>query len=192
MKVLEGINVDVITPFPVIALATAAQWIHCVRTLAFGDDGPQTDQDVEAFLRLKLTTCRTYAIVDKDNLTATRSSPAPLVGIAIFEQETPYNGYIHVASNRRAWGEKYTKPGFMAQAGPLVLADIFSALPGLQRISVVTFARNSAAKSFARQLGFVREGYMPGMGRIKGEPADMVHYGLLRKQEQAVQELVAL
>lgn len=181
LRVLEGPQVDVIEPFPSAELRSAAGWMHCYKTLVFGDDGPHTNEEILEFLQLRLPLVRSWGIVDKHNLTRTKSE-APLVGIVVFERGTKYNGYIHLASNRRAWGEKIAKPSLIDQATPLILEEIFSSTPELQRISVATFAKNNAARSLARRAGFVKDGYFPAMGRAGEVPQDVIHYGLMRPQ----------
>lgn len=181
MQVLEGKDVDVISPFPTGAFDQAAQWMHCYKTLIFGDSGPQTVEDIVKFLHEKthLPNVYCWAIVDKHNLTQTRSD-APLVGIGFFELLSPENGYFHVASNRRAWGERIAQPGLVQQAAELALPSIWAYLPTLQRISAATYASNKAAKGLIGRLGFQKDGYFVNMGRTKGRPQDVVHYGLLR------------
>lgn len=180
MRVLEGIDIDVIEPFPAIAIGQAAQWMRCYKTLMFGDNGPQDLPEIEAFLRahMALPQVRTWAVVDKNNLTHTHQD-TPLVGFVIFERPSPENGYVHLASNRRAWGTKIAKVALMEQACQLIRDDIFQA-PDLQRISIVTSSNNRAAVSLARRLDFQKDGYFRDMGRQGGKPIDMIHFGLLR------------
>ena len=189
MKVLEGIDVDVIEPFPAIAIGQAAQWMRCYKTLMFGDNGPQDLVQIEAFLRqhMALPQVRTWAVVDKFNKTNTKQE-TPLVGFVIFEQPCPENGYVHLASNRRAWGEKVAQPAMMEQACHLIKDDIWQT-EGLQRVSIVTSSNNRAAVSLAKRLGFHKDGYFQAMGKQNGKPVDMIHFGLLRPEpEPAPQE----
>lgn len=185
MKVLEGIDVDVIEPFPAIAITQAAQWMRCYKTLMFGDNGPQELPEIEAFLRahMVLPHVRTWGVVDKNNLTHTHTE-APLVGFVIFERPAPENGYVHLASNRRAWGEKVAQPALMEQGCQIIREALFTE-DTLQRISIVTSSNNRAAVSLAKRLGFQKDGYFRDMGRQKGHPVDMIHFGLLRPPAQS-------
>ena len=184
MDVIQGTDVDIITPFPVMAFPQAAQWMHCYKTIIFDDSGPQTDEEVERDMRqvCSLPNVKSFGIVDKNNLTASKTSPTPLVGLYIFEQLTPYNGYAHVATNRRAWGEKLTKPALAEQAGKLCAGYLFEKDPRLQRISIAIMAANRGANSLATRLGFHKDGYMKAMKCSKGAPVDIIHFGLLRDE----------
>lgn len=185
MQVLIGKDVDIIAPFPSGAFPQAAQWMHCYKTLVFGDSGPATQAEIEKFLwdKTALPNVYSWAIVDKNNLTATRQD-APLVGIGLFELLSPENGYFHVASNRRAWGERIAQPGLVQQAAELAIPQLWKYLPTLQRISAATYASNKAARGLIKRLGFVKDGYFVAMGRTKGKPQDVVHFGLLRPQSE--------
>lgn len=185
INILEGQDVDCISPFPQSQLGSAASWMRCYKTLIFGDDGPQTDEDIEEFLRARLPLMRSWAVVDKGNLTGAKRNDVPLVGIIVFEPINKFNGYAHIASSRRAWGEKLAKPGLIEQGCKLAIADVFQNLPELQRVSVATFAKNAAAKALAQRLGFHKDGYFRAMGRERGVPQDVVHFGLVREQDLA-------
>lgn len=187
MQVLIGNDVDVISPFPVQGLRQAAQWMHCYKTLTFRDDGPQTIEDIERFLGENLPRAtRSWGIIDKNNLTGTKQE-APLVGLIYFDKPLPENGYFHIATNRRAWGERIAQPGLAEQAGRLILNDLWSEFPELQRVSAFTYARNKAAVHFLRKLGCRQDGYFQAMGVSKGVPQDVVHFGVLRPKEESGQ-----
>lgn len=183
IQVLEGVNIDVIEPFPPTQLSTAVGWMHCYKTLVCGDDGPQTNEEIGAFLSNSLAApnVRSWGIVDKDNLTNTHTD-APLVGMITFERANKQNGYLHITTHRKAWGEKLAKPSFAQQASELVIAGLFESEPDLQRVSVAIVDTNKAANNLAKRVGFIKEGFMPAMTKIKGQPANIIHYGLLRPQ----------
>ncbi len=189
ITVTEGKNVDIIEPFPIKEIQAAVGWMHCYKTLVCGDDGPQTNEEIGAFLltNLQAPNIRTWAIVDKDNLTHTHSN-APLVGMISFERANAQNGYLHITTPRKVWGEKLAKPGMAEQATHLVISQLFTNEPALQRISVAIISTNKAAINLATRIGFKKEGYLPAMSKIKGLPADVVHYGLLRPIAVTVQE----
>lgn len=182
MKVLIGKDVDVIAPFPSGAFPQAATWMHCYKTLIFGDSGPQTNEEIEAFLadRARQPNIQTWGIVDKNNLTQSRQIEAPLVGIGFLEVLSPENGYFHIASNRRSWGEKIASPSLAQQAAELVIQEVWDVLPSLQRLSAATYASNKAARNLIRKVGFQKDGYFVAMGKTKGQPQDVIHFGLLR------------
>lgn len=185
MQVLEGKDVDVIEPFPAMALPQAVAWMHCAKTAIFGDTGPQTDEEILEFIRVQRLQphVRTFGVIDKANLTKAKDTDVPLVGLIVFERLALNNGYFHVTSTRKAWGEKLATPSLTEQAGQLVIPEIFKAVSELQRLSVATLANNYAARNLAQRCGFKREGYFKAMTTFKGKPMDVVHFGLLRPLE---------
>lgn len=191
INAILGAQVDLIEPFPVSQIANAVTWFRCYKTTMFGDDGPQSDSDIESFLRVRLPLCRSWAVVDKDNLTQSKRSEVPLVGLIVFERGTLYNGYGHIIASRRAWGDKLAQPGLIEQAARLALETVFADTPELQRISLTTFAKNSAAKALALRLGFHKDGYFKAMGRELGKPQDVVHFGLTRAEPALTKEASA-
>lgn len=182
MNISVGKDVDLINPFPASMLPKAAQWMHCYKTLIFGDDGPKTTPEIEDFLRNRasLPFVASWGVVDKNNLTNSKEFQAPLVGIIFFENISAQNGYAHLASNRTAWGERLVKPGLMDQAGELAIQEVWKNLPQVQRISLTSYANNRAAMNMAHRLGFKKDGYFKNMGLYKGKPQDIVHFGRLR------------
>lgn len=185
LSILEGVDVDLIEPFPQSEIASAVSWFRCYKTTMFGDDGPQTNEDIEVFLRQRLPLVRSWGIVDKRNLTGSRQSDVPLVGLIVFERGTLYNGYGHIIVSRKAFGDKLAQPGLAEQAGRLALGQVFADTPELQRVSLTTFAKNAAARELAKRLGFHKDGYFRALGREHGVPQDVVHFGLVREAEQA-------
>ncbi len=183
MNVLVGRNVDVIEPFPAKALAQAVGWMHAYKTLVFGDKYPQTDEEIGQFLAYMLSqpNVRSWAVIDKDNLTGAKS-PAPLVGSVIFEAIGENNGYFHVASSRKVWGDKLAQPGMMEQAADLVIPALFESTPELYRVSSSIVSNNRAAINFAKRVGFVKDGYFREAIAQAGKPRDVVHFGILRKE----------
>lgn len=187
MQVLCGNDVDVLEPFPSGYLGFAESWVHAHKTLVFGDQPPE---DIPAFLaqRMALPGVRSWAIVDKHNLTGARETKIPLIGMLFFEQNCPENGYAHVATSRRAWGEKIARPALVDQACALILDEVWASTPTLNRVSIATYATNKAAKHLAYRMGFTRDGYFKNMGTLKGAPVDIIHFGLLRPGPQAPKE----
>jgi len=184
MTILEGVNVDVICPFPAKELTAAAQWMRIYKTLIFDDSGPQTNEEIERDLRYVCgrEDVKSFGIIDKNNLTQSKTNDTPLVGIFVFEQMTPYHGYAHVASNRRAWGEKIAQPALTEQAGRLCAKWVFEQDEKLQRISMACMAANKGARSIATRIGFHKDGYFKAMKCVNGMPVDVMHFGLLRNE----------
>lgn len=181
MLVLEGPNVDVISPFPAAWWPQAARWMHAQKTMIFGDGAPESEADIAAFLadRAAQPGIQTFGVVDRENLTHQRSEH-PLVGVLFIEPQGAYNCYAHVASARRAWGNRLIRPGMIEQASELVIQHCFVQSPALQRISVAVFEQNHAAQNLARRMGFERDGYFRAMASWRGAPMDVVHFGRLR------------
>ncbi len=177
IHVLEGRDVDVLEPFPIKELSAAVGWSHCYRLSVSSDDGPQTDDEIAEALYTSIQANRSWAIVDKANLSNTKKE-LPLVGLIVFEQTSPYNGYIHVTTARKA--HRLGDPTISEQAVQLVINEIWTSTPSLTRISGATLATNKGAKSLMARLGFTKEGLLPALLKVKGEMIGVVHYGLLR------------
>jgi RimJ/RimL family protein N-acetyltransferase len=184
MQVLVGQDVDVIAPFPASALPAAVGWMYCYRTLVFGDRGPQTQEEVGQFLAQALRNpgMLTWGIVDKNNLTRSHQIDVPLVGVVFAERLTEENAYIHIASSRKAWGNRVAQPGLVDQGCELIKSQIWEQIPDLRRLSIATFASNRAARSLAVRAGFHQDGYFTAMGTLRNAPQDIVHFGLLRPE----------
>jgi len=182
MYIVPGGDVDLISPFPIKELAAVIGWTHCYKTIILGDEGPQTDEELYQLLEAHIAHHQTWAIVDKNNLTKCTKTDVPLVGIVIFDKTSPYNGYIHVASNRKAWGNKLAQPGLIEQAGKLVIPDIFETNPDLKRISISVEDNNKAAISLAKRVGFKQDGCFKDMVMQKGKSRAAMHFGYLRSE----------
>lgn len=187
MKVLEGKDVDLIEPFPLTQLPATLGWLHCFKSQIFGDGCPKTDPEILMFMAKVFTQpgMRTWAIIDKANLTRSKSV-APIVGFYQFDTIGDNNGYLQVASSRKAWGERLASPAFAEQAGKMVVDEIFTTQPQLTRISASILANNSAAVGLSKRLGFIKDGYFKDMVTVNGKPQDAVHLGILRRTYGAV------
>lgn len=182
MHVVTGRDVDLISPFPIKELAAVIGWTHCYKTIILGDEGPQNDDELYQLLVAHVNNHSSWAIVDKGNLTKSNKVDVPLVGIVVFEKTSPYNGYVHIASNRKAWGNRMAKPGLIEQAGNLVVEDIFEQNPGLNRISIAVEENNKAAISLAKRCGFKQDGCFRDMIMKAGKPVTATHFGYLRSE----------
>lgn len=188
MHVVSGRDVDIISPFPVKELPAVIGWMHCYKSIIMGDEGPQNDEELYQLLVAHVGNHDSWAIVDKANLTKGSKVDVPLVGIIIFEKTSPYNGYIHVASNRKAWGNKLAKPGLIEQAGHLVIKDIFDNNPGLNRISIAVEDNNKAAINLAKRVGFKQDGCFKDMVMKNGKPQTAMHFGYLRSDHEQLRQ----
>lgn len=184
MKVLEGKDVDVIMPFPSSALAAVIGWMHCYKSFIIGDDGPPSDEQLiqHIYQLLSNPNIVTMGVVDKYNLTKSEQIDIPLVGLFYFEPIAPNNGYVHVTSNRRAWGNRVAQPGLMEQAAHLCIADVFATVPTLTRLSSSIVSTNKAAINFAKKLGFNQDGLFRQAVIQNSKPKDVVHLGLLKEE----------
>ncbi len=183
MKVLEGKDVDVIEPFPPSALAAVIGWMHCYKSFVIGDDRPPTDEELVQHMYGLLSNPHiiTAGVVDKNNLTGSEQLDIPLVGLFYFEAIAPNNGYVHVTSNRRAWGNRVASPSLMEQAATLCVADLFESIPSLTRLSSSIVSTNRAAINFAKRLGFTQDGLFKQAVIQNGEAKDVMHLGLLKE-----------
>jgi RimJ/RimL family protein N-acetyltransferase len=179
-KVLEGKDVDVLSPFPLRLLPQAVQWLHCHPTLTMADNSPRSPEDLQALLEQALTGHPSYAIVDKHNLSRVKSTDMPVVGIVTVEHLPPWSAYVHIASNRKAWGDRLAQPGLLEQGGRLILKELFSEYPELLRVSAAPLSHNAAARGLCKRLGFVQDGLFEDAVRVGGKIKSIVHYGITR------------
>lgn len=191
MHILEGTDVDVLTPFPPAYWGHASRWMHRQRTMIFGDGAPEAEPEIAAWLRDRAERpgIETFAVVDKNNLLRLPEG-ASLVGVIFFEPAGPQNAYAHVTACRRAWGRRLVQPGLIEQGSELTIQHVFSEHTALQRLSVATFANNHAAQGLARRMGFVQDGYFRAMETYRGRPMDVVHFGRLRASTEREQTLL--
>jgi RimJ/RimL family protein N-acetyltransferase len=76
---------------------------------------------------------------------------------------------------RAHWGR-----GYVSEALRALLDHGFTALD-LNRVEADIDPRNEASARVLDKLGFRKEGFMPERWIVRGEPADTVFYGLLRR-----------
>src|SRR5262249_5964326 len=106
---------------------------------------------------------------------------APLVGFISFEPAlmpngVVRNGFLHVATARRAW-----KANLIDEAGQLVLRDLFEGIPSLLRVSAVMSDRNAPAKGLVKRFGFRFEGLIEDAILSDNSPQNMAQFGLTRR-----------
>jgi RimJ/RimL family protein N-acetyltransferase len=119
---------------------------------------------------------KSYGVIDKNNTLNIRHE-APLIGMIAFEPHTVWNGYLHIASSRKAWGS-----GLFDQGLVLAIDDIFSSIPSLTRISALVLENNYPTRSLAKRMGFLREGRFEDMVTQHGEPRSLLHFGMTRRR----------
>lgn len=193
-RIIEGVDVDVITPFPNKEIDRAISWAHCYKTYITDDFGPQTDEEFKEYFKQQLSSdsVLTYAIIDKHNRTS-RSAEVPLIGIIVFNLTSPATGYIHVLTSRKAWGTKIrqgkiihelSRP-MIDEAGELVLKDLFDQL-NLLRVNAYIVKNNTAARALLKRMQFTQDGYFKSGTQVNGQPVDLLHFGLVREDYYAI------
>jgi RimJ/RimL family protein N-acetyltransferase len=174
MKIIEGRNVDLITPFPAKELHRIFGWMRCYRTITETTAFPKTEGELATRLGT-MTNLQTFGIIDKNNFLGVRHE-VPLIGIYMFDQDTVVNGNAHVASTRKAWGSR-----LVDQAGQVLIKHIFGTMPTLTRLTVSVLHSNSPAKALAKRLGFRYEGCLRDAITVNNIPAAMALFGLTRR-----------
>lgn len=174
MKIIEGRDVDLLSPFPPKELKRIFNWMRCYRTITETTAFPKTEDELAARLAA-MPNLQTFGIIDKNNLLGVRHE-APLIGIYMFDQDTIVNGNAHVASTRKAWGSR-----LVDQAGQLLIGHVFDTYPTLTRVTVSVLSSNAPAKALAKRLGFVYEGCLRDAITINDHPANMALFGLTRR-----------
>lgn len=174
MKIIEGRDVDLITPFPQKELKRIFNWMRCYRTITETTAFPKTEEELAARLGT-MTNLQTFGIIDKNNFLGVRHE-VPLIGIYMFDQDTIVNGNAHVASTRKAWGSR-----LVDQAGQRLMGYLFETMPTLTRITVSVLSTNAPAKALAKRLGFIYEGCLRDAITVQDHPANMSLFGLTRR-----------
>lgn len=180
LRIISGQNVDLICPFPLSEIKRTYGWIHCYRTVSECDDSPKDIDSYCAMTSQYLPRVVSYGIIDKNHLTNIKHE-APLVGFVSFEPSimpngAVRNGFLHVATARRAW-----KANLIDEAGQLVLRDLFEGIPSLLRVSAVMSDRNAPAKGLVKRLGFKFEGVTEDAILVDNSPQNMAQFGLTRR-----------
>ena len=187
MRIIEGTNVDLISPFPAGEVGRMYGWMHCYRTVTEDDDSPQTLEEFCRHTHQMMGVCPSWGIVDKWKITNTRHE-APLVGVLMFEPNIhPWSGQIrsgqlHVATARKAW-----KTGLVDEAAKQVIGTLFKELPGLLRLNAVVLEKNYPAKGLARRVGFKFEGLLEDSVVQSRSPQNLAWFGLTRRNYELCQ-----
>lgn len=176
IHIIEAPDVDLIEPFPMREAKRVFGWLHAYRNIVESDLSPKTPEEFEAYFQRLLPHIRSFGVIDRDNKLKYRH-PAPLIGMIAFEPSTPWNCYIHIASNRRAWGS-----GFMDQAVTTALDEIFATEPTLLRISAFVLSGNGPVKAMIRRIGGRFEGLHKDWVTQNGKPKNVIHFGVTRQE----------
>ena len=176
MRVITSTNVDLISPFPRKELRRVYGWLHCYKSIIETDAFPDSPEAYETMMAEALPNMQTYGVIDKNNLT-NHKHDSPLVGMFAFEPSSPWNCYIHLASNRRAW-----KGHLMDEAASAAIKDLFETNPQLLRMSGFILAENKPVRYMAKRLGWTKEALLEDWVTQHGSPKTIIHYGLTRKR----------
>lgn len=185
MQVFPAQKTDLISPFPVQEIPRLRKWMYCYKSLILDDSIATSEDELLEFLHqfVQRPNVISWGVIDRDNVTGYRHE-APLIGYVSFEQFSPFNGYLHIASARSAWGK-----GLMDDAAAEVIKLLFENSPYLLRLSCAILAKNGPAKALAYRMGFKKEGSFASFVLQNGQPQDVLHFGLTREQYEASKQI---
>jgi len=173
MNIVETPNLDLISPFPMTEIPRTFGWIASART-TWG--AAKSREEVITHMQDYLPRVLSFGIIDRNNWLG-MNHQAPLVGIIAFESQSPFNGYLHIATTRRAWGTRIAD-----QAAEGVINHLFSNTPDLLRLSVCFPFVNQAVRGLVKRLGFFKEAVFEDFLLDNGSPVAMAHYGQLKRK----------
>lgn len=183
MRIIEGEHVDLISPYPTKELERAAQWFFQYSTYINDDTSPKTPENIQASLAYLVDNATTYGIIDKNNITKS-THEVPLVGFVSFALQTTWNGYLHLATSRRAWGRK-SSISLAEEAGKLAVEDLWNEHPNLMRQSVLVSSKNHPARRWAERIGFTLDGMLLHFFLSADKPGDAIHFGKLKTTKES-------
>lgn len=181
MRIVEGNNVDLISPYPIKELDRAIQWFFQYTSYTGDDNTPRTPEAIKDLLQQVIANNTTYGVIDKNNLSK-YNHEAPLVGMLSFAPQSEWNGYLHIAMSRKAWGKKDTV-SLAEEAAKLVIQDVWDQYPALLRQSCLMNTKNFPARRLAMRCGFKVDGVFEKFFKAGGKPANAVHLGMLRPED---------
>lgn len=174
MQIIEGPEVDLISPFPSNQIHRVYGWMQCVRNLTSHDFGPKTKEDFDKMAQQYIDTMLTFGIIDKENKLHLQH-PAPLVGVLAFEMSVPTIAGMHFASTRKAWGTR-----IIDQAIQVAINKLFESSGYLLRVNALINEKNIPAYTFLRRNGFDKEAVLRDMVLVGGIPVNMTQMVALR------------
>jgi RimJ/RimL family protein N-acetyltransferase len=176
MEIIESTNIDLISPFPVSEARRVFGWMYAYKSVIETDQSPKSADEYAQYFEGISPYVLSYGVIDKHN-TLNIPHEAPLIGMVAFEPSTLWNGYMHVASKRRAWAS-----GLVEEGAKTAIHDIFTKRPDLTRVSAMVLPRNRMAGNLAKRIGFKVDGFFEDYVTQSGTPQPMIHYGLTRKR----------
>ena len=175
-EVIEGLDVDLLEPFPVSQIGRIWGWTrpNGCRTQIDNDYGVKTKEEFVANTRsaFEQPGFRSFALIDK-NHRVDKKQDAPLVGVIMMEAGIPTNRYLHIATRRKA-------SVLVAEATKLAGQRLFDSDPDLLRLSAWITENNKVVRLLLKRIGFVQEGTIPDMLLIGDKPTTALHFGMTR------------
>ena len=175
-EVIEGIDVDLLEPYPEPEISRIWGWTrpNGCRTNIDNDYGVKTKEEFVANTReaFQKPGFRSFALIDKNHKVDTKQE-TPLVGAILMEPTLPTNGYLHIATRRKA-------SKLVAEAAKMVGNRLFDSDPKLLRLSAWITKNNKVVRLLLKRIGFVQEGEFPDMVLIGNKPTTTQHFGMTR------------
>jgi RimJ/RimL family protein N-acetyltransferase len=176
MQILESTNVDLLSPFPPAEAKRIFGWMHAYKSVVETDQSPKTPEEFADYFNNLLPNLKSFAVIDKFNALGMKHE-APLIGMIAFEPQLPWQGCVHVASTRKAWGS-----GLFEEGARVAIESLFVDNPNLLTINSVILRCNYPVSAFLRKLGFKVDGVLEGMASRNGEPMDLMVTNLNRRR----------
>jgi RimJ/RimL family protein N-acetyltransferase len=164
----RAVRISVDSPFPAWAWPLVWEWIQSFRGRVCDDFAPATCAEFVAHM-LGYDPAATWAVIRDDELG----------GLMVTPRLTPVVTSVHTVFKRSFWGRETT-----VAAGRAVYRRLFDA--GAQKLESEAFADNHQVRAFARELGWVQEGLRRRRTLRGGLLVDMVEFGLVVEDFDAV------
>jgi len=98
-----------------------------------------------------------------------------VIGSVDYKNVFPHSAQIDYALGRKYWGQ-----GYMSEAAACLRDWGFATFPQVIRLQSYCDIRNVGSSRVMEKVGMLREGIRRKYMLVKGEPIDIVEYGLLR------------
>lgn len=176
LRVIQGKNIDLITPFPLQEVPRIYGWIRSFKSIVEFDGWLHGRREFKEFYTHQvIPNTPTYGIIDKHNK-AVADVGVPLVGFIMAESAIPANVYINFASNMKAFNAD-----LMSEALGVALKDLQELYPDAARFSCWLLDKNRPAYKFLIQQGFTKDAKMQSMVTQNGTPKSLIHMGYVTK-----------
>lgn len=176
MRIIQGELVDLIDPFPKNQLERLWQWTRFLTTTVLDDSMPRDKEPFVQWIDELLPFTASYGVIAKNGAF---KHEAPIVGFVLFEPAPPCTAILHAAGNRRAG-----RLGLLSEAVKMGIEDVFLRGPDLLRVSAGLLSHNKLGRELIENAGLHKDGYFRNMVRVKGKPASIIHYGLVRPEHR--------